>query len=364
MDRIKDYNTTGAAPDGVLYAGDLNALQDAVAALDDLTQHINLASLALGESGLQIVRYGAGEARLTGRLRTDGYVMGLGGLMPGAFTTAARNAIPAGQRPTNLIIKNTDTGNIEINIGSDAVPNWVAITKTPDDAIAAHLADGSDAHDASAISYAGGTGMSAIDVEAAIDELATEKANQSALDAHTGDTDDAHDASAISYAGGTGMSATNVEAAIDELATEKANSADVPVIQGAWTSASPTLLGAGGNPTFGTGGSGGRYVKIGRTVHFKMIWRWVGGSSGSGVYTVVVPQGSQVDMTVGAIGLAHIGSGHIVLNDNSLVSLSVVAKDSDEFFLKYNSFGVETNLAAPGSVPVYLTISGTYETTA
>lgn len=41
--------------------------------------------------------------------------------------------------------------------------------------LAAHLADTSDAHDASAISYAGGTGMAATDVEAAIDELATEK---------------------------------------------------------------------------------------------------------------------------------------------------------------------------------------------
>jgi hypothetical protein len=43
------------------------------------------------------------------------------------------------------------------------------------------------------------------------------------VDAHLADTADAHDASAISYAGGTGMSATDVEAAIDELATEKSN---------------------------------------------------------------------------------------------------------------------------------------------
>jgi hypothetical protein len=82
----------------------------------------------------------------------------------------------------------------------------------------AHIVDTSDAHDASAISYAGGTGMSATDVEAAIDELATEKTDDSALTTHLNDTSDAHDASAISYAGGTGMSATDVEAAIDELA--------------------------------------------------------------------------------------------------------------------------------------------------
>jgi hypothetical protein len=91
-----------------------------------------------------------------------------------------------------------------------------------------HISDTSGAHAASAISYAGGTGMSATDVEAAIDELATEKTDDSALTTHLNDTSDAHDASAISYAGGTGMSATDVEAALDELATEKANTGDAP----------------------------------------------------------------------------------------------------------------------------------------
>ena len=48
-------------------------------------------------------------------------------------------------------------------------------------------------------------------------------ATQAELDAHVSDSSAAHAASAISYAGGTGMSATDVEAAIDELATEKQN---------------------------------------------------------------------------------------------------------------------------------------------
>ncbi len=48
-------------------------------------------------------------------------------------------------------------------------------------------------------------------------------AKESDLTAHIGDTSAAHAASAISYAGGTGMSSTDVEAAIDELATEKLN---------------------------------------------------------------------------------------------------------------------------------------------
>lgn len=52
-------------------------------------------------------------------------------------------------------------------------------------------------------------------------KLSFDPATQAELDAHLNDTSDAHDASAISYAGGTGISATDVEAAIDELATEK-----------------------------------------------------------------------------------------------------------------------------------------------
>lgn len=58
--------------------------------------------------------------------------------------------------------------------------------------------------------------------------FAADMATQAELDAHVNDATAAHAASAISYAGGTGMSATDVEAAVDELATEKANAADVP----------------------------------------------------------------------------------------------------------------------------------------
>lgn len=118
-------------------------------------------------------------------------------------------------------------------------------------ATAAHLADTSDAHDASAISYAGSTNLSASDVESALDELDSEKAPlasptftgtpaaptattgtsttqvastafvQQELTVHLNDTSAAHAASAISYAGSTNLSATDVEAALDELDTEK-----------------------------------------------------------------------------------------------------------------------------------------------
>lgn len=94
------------------------------------------------------------------------------------------------------------------------------------DAIA-HLSDTSDAHAASAITNTPAGNIAATTVQAALNELDTELSAgiataNSNLTAHLNDTSDAHDASAISYAGGTGMSATDVEAAIDELANEKA----------------------------------------------------------------------------------------------------------------------------------------------
>jgi hypothetical protein len=102
----------------------------------------------------------------------------------------------------------------------------------------AHVDDAAGAHAASAISFTPTGAVSSSTVQAAIAELdadittlsnaiTTTNGNvttvSNALTAHLVDTSDAHDASAISYAGGTGMSATDVEAAIDELANEKAN---------------------------------------------------------------------------------------------------------------------------------------------
>ena len=125
--RVKTFDNTGIATAGRLYAGDLNLIQDQYADQANLSQTVDVGTLRVGETGLQLLRYGAGEARISGMLRTDGYVMGLGGVMPGAFSTTARDAIPLGQRPTNLIIKNTTTGTMQYNVGSDAVPSWVDI---------------------------------------------------------------------------------------------------------------------------------------------------------------------------------------------------------------------------------------------
>lgn len=51
--------------------------------------------------------------------------------------------------------------------------------------------------------------------------LETTTGSQAKVDAHVNDASAAHAASAISYNGGTGVSATDVEGALDELATEK-----------------------------------------------------------------------------------------------------------------------------------------------
>jgi hypothetical protein len=52
------------------------------------------------------------------------------------------------------------------------------------------------------------------------------------LTAHTGDASAAHAASAVSYAGATNLAATDVEAALDELDTEKVAKATFPVLLG------------------------------------------------------------------------------------------------------------------------------------
>ena len=93
------------------------------------------------------------------------------------------------------------------------------------DVVNDHLNDTTDAHDATAISYAGSTNLAATQVEAALDELDTEKAStgsvttvQTNLDNHTGDISDAHDASAISILDTAAQyTATNAEDALAEV---------------------------------------------------------------------------------------------------------------------------------------------------
>lgn len=89
--------------------------------------------------------------------------------------------------------------------------------------IAAHLADGTDAHDASAISSVASGNLAATDVQSALDELQADidtRALASDLSAHLADIADAHDASAISVVATGNLSSTDVQAALQELQTD------------------------------------------------------------------------------------------------------------------------------------------------
>jgi microcystin-dependent protein len=118
-----------------LFAGDLNLLQDLVAALSDFTQTHDVAVLRIGDTSLQLLKYGTGEMRISGALRTDGILRGLGGLYAGQFTTTQRNAIPSGSRPFGLMIFNTTTAQFEFNAGSDGSPSWQAVAPASGEAV-------------------------------------------------------------------------------------------------------------------------------------------------------------------------------------------------------------------------------------
>lgn len=147
MIRVKEFNATGVAPNGRLYAGDLLAIMDAAAGLSDFTQTVDVSALRVGDSAIQLLKYGTLDARITSAFRADGIMRGLGGLYAGAFTTAQRNAIAAGSRPFGLVIFNTDISRLEINVGSDAVPSWTGIgaqSATGDYKISAQTVDHAD----------------------------------------------------------------------------------------------------------------------------------------------------------------------------------------------------------------------------
>jgi hypothetical protein len=124
LTRVKTFVATGLATAGRLYAGDLNSIQDAVAAQSDYAQRVDALTFGIGESGLALTRYGSGEARLTGLIRTDGMIRALGGFLTGQFTTTQRDAIALGFRPFGVIIYNTTTNRYEYNKGTDATPSW------------------------------------------------------------------------------------------------------------------------------------------------------------------------------------------------------------------------------------------------
>jgi len=124
MSRVKTFDATGIAPGGRLYAGDLNSIQDHYADAANFGQTVDVGTVRIGETGLQLSRFGAGEAQITGNLRISGISRPLGGTGLPQLTTAQRDAIALGSRPQGLCIFNTTTARLEINAGSDATPTW------------------------------------------------------------------------------------------------------------------------------------------------------------------------------------------------------------------------------------------------
>jgi len=127
MQAVKTFDSTGIAPNGRVYATDLNAIQAAAAGLTDLAQNISVASLIVGEAGLALSRVGAGEMQAAGGFRSTGILRGLGGIYAGQFTSTQRDAIAVGGAPTGLIIYNTTTVQFEWNSGTDGARVWKAV---------------------------------------------------------------------------------------------------------------------------------------------------------------------------------------------------------------------------------------------
>lgn len=118
-----------------------------------------------------------------------------------------QHVIAEGETPASSSYANAEFAYIYSSLNTEAA------------AIAAHIADTSDAHDASAISVAdAGDLLTATTVEGALAELHADVTN------HTGDTSAAHAASAISIAdSGEIITATDVEGALAELAAKSSD---------------------------------------------------------------------------------------------------------------------------------------------
>lgn len=125
--------------------------------------------------------------------------------------------------------------------------------------IDAHIADTSDAHDASAISSVPSGNLAATDVQGALDELQSDidtRTKEVDFQAHLEDPSDAHDASAISVNPVGNLLSSDVQSAlsehqsdIDDLYATIASLPDPMEYKGTWNAStnSPTLTDGSGN---------------------------------------------------------------------------------------------------------------------
>lgn len=125
MIRVKDFDSTGVAPNGRVYAADLNAIQDAAAGKSDFTQNLQAASLAVGDATLVLSKIGTGDGQFSGSLRIQGGLLkAVDGLMTANYTTAQRDALTSRYAETSIIIYNTTTEQLEWNSGTNTLKVW------------------------------------------------------------------------------------------------------------------------------------------------------------------------------------------------------------------------------------------------
>jgi hypothetical protein len=137
-----------------------------------------------------------------------------------ADTTAAHAASAISNTPAGNIAA-TDVQAALNELDTDKATTGSVSTVASD--LSNHISDASDAHDASAISVADAGGLlAATDVEGALAEIAGEvDTNTTAISNHLSDATDAHDASAISIVdAGAYFTGTDVEAALQEAGAD------------------------------------------------------------------------------------------------------------------------------------------------
>ena len=148
-----------------------------------------------------------------------------------AITVSVPNQIAAN-------VTNTPSGNLAATTVQAALNELQTDvdTRATSVQLTAHTGAAAAAHAATAITNTASGNLTSLTVQASLVELQLDidtRALNSGLTTantnhtnHLNDTADAHDASAISYLGSTNLVATNVEAALDELDTEKLSNAD------------------------------------------------------------------------------------------------------------------------------------------
>jgi hypothetical protein len=280
------------------------------------------------------------------------------------------------QRTSASSVTVTPTGNLSSGNVQDALEELQEELDSAESSasadLAAHIADTTDAHAASAITNTASGNLAATNVQTALNELQTDidtRATSAALTAHIGDTTDAHAASAITNTPSGNLAATTVQAALNELQTDvdgkQATGNYVTALTGDGTASGPgsvalTLATVNGNVgSFGsstsipsltvngkglvTAASGNAVVAPAGTLTGATLAAGVTASSLTSVGTIAtgVWQGTVVGMTYGGSGKALTPvAGGVVWTDGD--SMEVLAAGNSGEVLTSGGSGTPT----------------------